>query len=179
MTPKSIKRTLLTALNAAAGAGGNTRDRVFLNSISDTLETGYPGYEVAQKFSTGTEKLYDICIYKEKTPEPTLWPSSKAVISEVFAAIEVENRQGPVRAYEDLWKVIFSRATHRVFCGGIDDGGASRPAWERMIQKRFRAIEAFYGTALVSGMIVAFYPRPKNWAVGRIYPGFVSAHKYP
>lgn len=178
MNSKSIRKSLLTALNAAAGVGPATRDRVFLNSISTTLGATYPTYTVAQKFQTRTEKLYDICIYKTEVPEATLWTKSTPVISEVFAAIEIENRQGPVRAYEDMWKVVFSRATHRVFCGGIDDSGASRPAWERMIQKRFQAIEAFYGAALVSGMLVAFYPRPRNWAVGRNYAGFVSVHKY-
>lgn len=179
MSPKLIKRTLLTALNAATGVGPSTRDRIFLNSISNDLQATHPAYSVAQKFSTMSEKLYDICIYKEKIPEPALWPSSRGVISEVFAAIEIENRQGPVRAYEDLWKVVFSRATHRIFCGGIDDAGASQSAWERMIQRRFKAIEAFYGPPLISGMIVAFYPRPRNWTVGRDYAGFVSVHKYP
>lgn len=178
MSPKLIKRTLFTALNAAAGVGPNTRNQVFLNSMSGSFSAAYPAYKVDQKHSTRTEKLYDICIYKEAIPEASFWPSSKLVVSEVFAAIEIENRQGPVRAYEDMWKVVFSRATHRVFCGGIEKTALGRSSWETLIQKRMHAIEQFYGAALVRDMIVAFYPTPRNWTLGVNHAGFVSVHQF-
>lgn len=173
-----------TALVYALGKGSTPlpdedKHTVFLNALSEFFRQQFEAiYLVDQKHDekSKAERLYDICIFKCASIQEAEWGNAVQELSELFAAIEVENQQGPKYVYEDLWKVIFSRATHRVFCGGIrncgygsDKGGA-----EKLKADRIEAIRKFYPQRDISGVIVAFYPHPDEWTPGANYDSMVA-----
>jgi hypothetical protein len=181
-----IKRALVFALTkASTPPPDEDKHTVFLNALSEFFRENYqphdqPHYQVAQKHDdkSKAERLYDISIFKCADVLEKEWGNTVPELSELFAAIEVENQQGPKYVYEDLWKVVFSRAIHRVFCGGIrscgygsDKGGA-----EKLKSDRVEAIKKFHPQGAVSGVFVAFYPHPDEWNSGVNYDSLVSVH---
>lgn len=180
---------LSTALVQALTDASNARPQddkhiVFLNSLSNQFRNQYAGrYKVDQKRDplSGRERLYDICIFKETPVPEEKWGDKVDELSGLFAAIEIENEQGPKYCYEDLWKVVYSRAEHRIFCGGIKKegyGGGDLRDGSAVRKDRIDAIRAFYG-GVTTGLFVCFYPDPSEWLKGLNHSDHVFVTQLP
>jgi len=169
----TVKELATCALRKAAVSSPFTSltahafDKAFLNELTVLIKSRLPaGLKIDQKHKTQSEKLYDICVYEQEVVSE-VWCKSVTAVSNVLAAIEIENRQGPTATFEDIWKVVFANVPHRIYLGGYSVGKKDQFISHKGRLVRLNSIKQHFGDKAL-GLLVGFYPRPKTWIADQI-----------